>query len=563
MMGTRHYEFWPDGLAKSLPLPKTSLYDNLKVAAQGNPDKTAIHYYGTSITYKRLQDEVDSLAGFLQSKLDVVQGDRVLLYMQNSPQFIIGYYAILRANAVVVPINPMSVTDELEVFIDDCGAKVALVGQELFERISPLLKRTALRRIIVTAYSDYCSPDFDLGIPEVVSAPRTVINKSNVIDWQEALSAGLQPGPLTVSEEDMALLPYTSGTTGKPKGCVHTHGSTNAPVIGSVEWNFIKADMVCLSSLPLFHVTGMQHSMNAPIYVGGTIVLMTRWDRDAALALIDRYACTHWMNVPFMVTDVLESPNLNNYSLKSLTFVGGGGASLPKAVGEKLYQLLGIRYSEGYGLTETIAQTHLNPPHRSKFQCLGIPTFDVDARIINYETLEELGPGQAGEIVLNGPQVMKEYWNRPEDTKEVFITIDGKQFLRTGDIAFYDEEGYFFMVDRIKRMINASGFKIWPAEVESIMYKHPAVKHACVIGVKDTVRGETAKAYVILHEDMYGKVKEDDIIQWSKSRMSSYKYPRIIEFVDNLPMSANGKVLWRKLEEQERHRELLTHCWSI
>lgn len=554
MSRTRHLEFWPKRLAHSLPVPKTSLYDNLAVSARRYPDKAAIHYYGGSISYRQFQAEVDSLAGFLQSKLGVVQNDRVLLFMQNSPQFVIAYYAILRANAVVVPMSPMNVTDELTFYINDCEATVAITGQELYERLAPLQMSTLLQHVIVATYSDYASPEFDLEIPDEVGAPRHDFENPQTIYWQEAINSGLKPGPLTVSEYDMAVLPYTSGTTGRPKGCVHSHGSVNANTVGASAWTSMTANTITLTTLPLFHVTGMQHSMNAPIFAGGTMVLLTRWNRELAAALVERYGCTHWVNIATMVVDFLANPNLINYNVKSLAFVGGGGAPLPEAVGEKLFQLLGVRYAEGYGLSETISQTHFNPPDRPKLQCLGIPSFDVDARIIDLETLQELGLGEQGEVVVNGPQVMKGYWNRPEETEEAFITIGEKRFFRTGDIAKYDEDGYFFIVDRVKRMINAAGFKVWPSEVELTMFKHPAIRQACVIGVPDAKRGETVKAYVILHEAQRGNVTEQDIIEWAKGTMSAYKYPRIVQFVESLPMSASGKLLWRKLQEEEREK---------
>jgi fatty-acyl-CoA synthase len=306
-----------------------------------------------------------------------------------------------------------------------------------------------------------------------------------------------------------------------------------------------------LATLPLFHVTGMQHSMNAPIFSGSTIVLMTRWNRDLAAQLVERYQCTHWVNISTMVVDFLANPNITQYRLDSLASIGGGGAPLSQAVGEKLFQLLSIKYAEGYGLSETISQTHFNPPERPKLQCMGIPSFDVDARIVDPETLEELGPYQEGEVIVHGPQVFKGYWNRPEETEKAFVTLDGKRFFRTGDIAKYDEEGYFFIVDRIKRMINAAGFKVWPTEVESILYKHPAVKEACVIGVPDERRGETVKAFVVLHDHAKGTVTEEAIIEWAKGQMAAYKYPRIVQFMDRLPLSGSGKILWRKLQEEE------------
>ena len=553
-MTDRHFAFWPRRVPHSLTLPETNVYYNLEVSAARYPQKTAMIYYGSEISYRRLAEEVNRFAGYL-TQLGIGRGDRILLYMQNSPQFVIAYYAILRANAAVVPLNPMYVTEELRYYVQDSEARVAFVGQEVYDRIAPLLGQAPLKHVFVAAYSDYLAPhaqQSDIPIPDIVAAARKEIREEGAILWSEVLQEQYAPGPLTAGPDDLAVLPYTSGTTGKPKGCMHTHHTVQATLVGAGVWTSMTPNAVILTTLPLFHVTGMQHSMNAPIFNGSSFVLMTRWDREVAAQLIQRYGCTHWTNISTMVIDFLANPKIRDYDLHTLMLVGGGGAPLPEAVGERLYELLGLRYVEGYGLSETISQTHFNPPDRPKLQCLGIPAFDVDARVIDPETLEELGPNQVGEIICSGPQVLRGYWRRPEETEEVFLTRDGKRFLRTGDLGQYDDEGYYFMVDRLKRMINASGFKVWPAEVESILYKHPAVQEACVIGVSDPRRGETVKAFVVVRQEQRGTVSEEEIIEWSKGQMAAYKYPRMLQFVDALPRSGTGKILWRELQERER-----------
>ena len=547
-----HYEFWPVRVPRTLPLPETSIYYNLEITAKRYPERTAIVYYGTEISYRRLHSEVDALAGYLQEDLGVEKGDRVILYLQNSPQFMVAFYAVLRLGAVVVPVNPMLVTNELEHYVEDSGAKVAIAGQELYAKISPLLGENDLSYMIVATYSDYLEKETDLTVPDFVQAPREEVSEDGVIPWREALEAGHGPEPVYVEAGDMALLPYTSGTTGQPKGCIHTHRTLQATLVGVSVWNTTTAAGTSLCVLPLFHVTGMQHSMNSPLYSGGTIVLMTRWDRELAAELIQRYGVTHWTNISTMVVDFLSNPDIGDYDLSSLVVVGGGGAPLPAAVGEKLQDLTGLSYQEGYGLSETISQTHVNPPDRPKLQCLGVPHFDVDARIVDPATLEELGPNEQGEIVVSGPQVMEGYWQRPEADEEAFFERDGKRFFRTGDIAVHDEEGYFFMVDRLKRMINASGYKVWPSEVESTLYKHSAIQEACVIGIPDEQRGETAKAFVVLREGE--DASAEDIVEWSKGEMAAYKYPRQVEFVDALPKSGSGKILWRELQEKEQEK---------
>jgi fatty-acyl-CoA synthase len=228
---------------------------------------------------------------------------------------------------------------------------------------------------------------------------------------------------------------------------------------------------------------------------------------------------------------------------------------MPDALAARLKALTGLDYIEGYGMSETMAATHINPLHRPKRQCLGLPVFDVDARVINPDTLAELGAGETGEIVVHGPQIMQGYWRNPEATRDAFIALDGRRFLRTGDLGHVDAEGYFFMTDRLKRMINASGYKVWPAEVEALMYHHPAIQEACVIGVRDARRGESVKALVVLRPERRGLVSEQDVIDWAHDHMAAYKSPRTVEFVESLPRSGSGKVMWRELQEQQAARD--------
>jgi len=250
-----------------------------------------------------------------------------------------------------------------------------------------------------------------------------------------------------------------------------------------------------------------------------------------------------------MLVDFLSNPRLAQYDLSSLRVLGGGGAAMPEALARKLEEVIGLPYVEGYGLSETMAPTHINPPHRPKRQCGGIPIFNTDARIIDPETRAELGVGEVGEIIVHGPQVFKGYWRQEQATREAFIEHDGKNFFRTGDLGYYDDEGYFFITDRLKRMINASGYKVWPAEVEAMLYAHPGIQEACVIGAPDGYRGETVKAVIVPRQP---DLKAEDVIEWARSRMAAFKVPRLVQFVDQLPKTATGKILWRELQERER-----------
>jgi fatty-acyl-CoA synthase len=552
-MQDRHYKHWPMGVPRQFALPETSLCYNLEVAATRYARKAAIYYYGRELAYAELKAQANALAGYLQQDCGVRRGDRVLLYMQNSPQFVVAYYAILRADAVVVPVNPMNLTAELAHYVSDAGAKLAICGHELLPRIAPLVAAQGLARIIYASYADYIDPATDLPLPDFFRLPAPA-RAPGIVGWGEALAAGRVPGPHRAGPDDLAALPYTSGTTGNPKGCMHTHRTLMGTVALAGVWARGSPDDVALAVVPFFHITGMQMLMNCSIYLGAGIVVMTRWDRELALKLIERHQVTSWINIPTMVIDLFASPNFKSDSLKSLRGISGGGAAMPEAVAKRLYELTGLEFCEGYGLTETAAPTHSNHPSRPKRQCLGIPICNTDARVIDVDTLKELGPEATGEIIACGPQVFTGYWNDPEATRAAFIEHDGKRFFRTGDLGRYDEDGYFFIVDRLKRMINASGFKVWPAEVETLMFGHPDIQEACVVGAQDAYRGETVKAVVVLKAASKGRVRAEDIIEWCKAHMAAYKYPRIVEFVDSLPKSATGKVMWRALQEQESEK---------
>jgi fatty-acyl-CoA synthase len=549
-MSDRHFVHWPPSLPRNLVLPETSLYYNVEVSATRYPHKPFLIFYDTPLTFAEFRDEAERLAGFLEHSCGVKKGDRVLLYTQNSPQFVLGYYAILRANAVVVPVNSMNLTNELEHYVTDTGATTILTTQDLYPRVKPLLG-TGLKHAVVGAYSDYLIRPTELSMPDFVRAPRQRIEDDGVTLWVDALSLDRRPGALSVGPDDLGVMPYTSGTTGQPKGCMHTHRGVMHTIVAGEHWFGYTPDDVRLAVLPLFHVTGMQSSMNGPLYTGSTIVLLPRWDRDVAAQLIQRYRVTAWKTISTMMIDFLANPRLGEYDLSSITQINGGGAAMPEAVAKRLHELCGLTYVEGYGLSETIAPTHTNPPQRPKRQCLGIPICNVEARVVDTSTWRELPSGEIGEIVVRGPQVFRGYWNNPKATEEAFVEIDGLRFFRTGDLGRTDEDGYFFMTDRLKRMINASGFKVWPAEVETMMYQHPAILEVCVVGTNDSHRGETVKAFVVLWPEQRGKISEQDIIGWASRQMAAYKYPRVVEFVDTIPKSGTGKVMWRALQEQE------------
>ncbi len=555
-------KFWPKRVPFAIPVSQAPLWDNLAISARRYPNNAALVFFGTTMTYAQLQEKAERLAAYLFS-LGVKKGDRVVLNMQNCPQLVIAHWAILRANAVVVPVNPMNRAEELKHYITDPDAKVAITTADLAAELAlandSLAPNLRLNHMVVTQFTD----SFDANAQGDDAPPAAwhdwlftqhalpQLQGGQTHAWTTALACTDAAPVLSVTATDLAILPYTSGTTGLPKGCMHTQASIMHNVVSGNLWLGGSPAGITLAVVPMFHITGMVSVMHSTIYSGSTIVLMPRWDRELAGRLISRYKVTHWTNIPTMVIDLLGSPNFDKFDLTSLVNIGGGGAAMPQAVAQRLFELYGLRYVEGYGLTETAAPSHTNPPDSPKQQCLGIPVIGTDSRVIDPETLAEMPQGEQGEIIIHGPQVFSGYWKREDATKAAFIEIDGKSFFRSGDLGHIDEDGYFFITDRLKRMINASGFKVWPAEVEALMFRHPAVQEACIISTQDAYRGESVKAVVVLRAT-HKQTTEQDIIDWCRDNMAVYKMPRTVQFVDALPKSGSGKVMWRTLQEAEK-----------
>ncbi|AKJ30313.1 long-chain fatty acid--CoA ligase [Caldimonas brevitalea] len=557
-----HIKFWPKRLPRELVVPETSLWFNLEVSARRYPRKPAALFFGRELTFLELHRQAEALAGWLQQR-GVRRGDRVLVYLQNCPQYMVAFYAVLRADAVVVPVNPMNRAEEFKHYISDPEAKVAICSADLAAHVeaanAELPESQRLEHLVVTRYADAMPEQFDTPAEAPPAAMEAWLRSDPPLPawatrWADALAERRVPGPATAQADDLAVMPYTSGTTGLPKGCMHTHRTIMHNTIGGGQWGHGSAETVTLGVVPMFHITGMQYCLLSPIYSGATVVIMPRWDRELAGQWISRYKVTHWTCIPTMIIDLLGSPNMARFDLSSLRYLSGGGAAMPQAVAERLHQQYGLLFAEGYGLTETAAPSHANPPERPKLQCLGMPIFGVDARVVDPVTLEELPPGEVGEILIHGPMVFKGYWRQPEATQAAFVDIDGKRFFRSGDLGRMDEDGYFFLTDRLKRMINASGFKVWPAEVEALLYQHPDVQEACIIASRDAYRGESVKAVIVLKQHAKGKTSEEQIVAWARENMAAYKYPRSVEFVDALPKSGSGKVMWRLLQDQENQR---------
>lgn len=549
---------WPKGVPRDLCLPQVPLTHYLQVAAERYPDKPAVIFCGSTLSYAALLARVQALAGYLTQRLGVQPGDRVLLMSQNCPQYMAAYYGIMRAGAVVVPVNAMCTQSEIRYYMQDSGARVAMVAQELLPQVMPLLQPgdgDALQAVLVHAYSQGlpAQPASD-EVPDVVLAPRQWADAPGLHGLEDAIAQALPAPAQHPGSQDLCVLPYTSGTTGHPKGCMHTHATVLASNMASQVWRGLHMDSVFLAVAPLFHMLGMQGGLNVPVTLGATVVMMPRWHAAAAARLIEHHRVTTWAAPPAMLIDFFSSPAASERDLSSLTVLSGGGAAMPETVANLLQQRFGIAYNEAYGMTETASFLLGNPLARGKRQCLGMVTPGVDARIVDPQTLRELPVGEVGELVARGAQLMRGYWRNEPANQAAFFELDGQTFFRTGDLASVDEEGYFFMRDRLKRMVNVSGFKVWPAEVENSLYEHPAVHEACIIAVPDARRGESVMALLVLKPGFQGQLSEQDIIDWSRARMAVYKTPRAVRFVDALPKSGTGKILWRQLQEQEHAR---------
>ena len=548
-MSTLHFNHWPRHLSKHLSYPQTGLYENLATNAKRYPDKVAVNYYGSQVNYATLNERVNRFAGYLQQQLNVQAGDRVLISMQNSVAFMVAYYAILRCDAVVVPVNPMNKALELEWYVSDTESKVAIVGSELVAEFEHLLGNTCLEKIIAARYGDDIFAETKFVIPETVVQAPGVTETDLVVYFQTALQHAEVETEATRSGEDLAVILYTSGTTAHPKGCMLSHRALVAQILTQINWSPWNNTAKVLSVTPFFHVTGMINAMCLPIWLGATSYLMTRWDRLCAAQVVDLHGLTHWCCIPTMVVDLLAMSDVNKFNFKSFICVYGGGTGMPHAIAQDFETLTGIEFIEGWGMTEMTAGVHLNPYGRGKRQCLGVPLFDVDSRVIDPETGTELGVRQSGEIISTSPCVFSGYWKNPEATEAAFIEHDGKCFFKTGDVGYFDEEGYFFMADRLKRMINVSGYKVWPSEVESILYQNEKILENCIIPCNKNDRGESVKAVVVLKANQY--MTEDEFKQWCREHMSAYKVPKVVEFTNELPKTASGKINWRLLQDKE------------
>lgn len=558
-----HDAHYPADVPRDIPVPDESVWAALERNARERPDERGLLFLGRAWTWRQLYDDAQALAGGLAS-LGVTRGDRVLLFMQNCPQYVIAFYAAMRLDAVVVPANPMYHGPEVAHYVGDSGATVGIASADIAGELvegSALAEPGGLTHLVVFDLVDGMPPDVEAaaaGWPQswrdwlLPRVARPVAPGLLLHEWRDLVAPGATPStPVVNRGDDLALIGYTSGTTGLAKGCLQRHRALVHQALAIGYWTDQHAGDGILVVVPMFHITGLAMGMLGAVANASTLVLLPRWDRAIAAGLIAQAGVTHWPNIPTMIIDLVSSPELDSYDLSSLRYVGGGGVAMPEAIATKLKEQFGLDYLEGYGLTESTAAAIQNPRGGARRAHLGIPFMGIEARVVDPVRGTELPVGEVGEIVLRGPSVTAGYWNLPDATASAFLDLDGRSFFRTGDLGAVDADGYFTIADRLKRMINASGFKVWPAEVESLLYGHPAIQEVCVIRTRDPYRGETVKAVVVPKPAYRDGVTADEIIAWAKDRMSAFKYPRQVEFVDTLPHNAAGKLMWRLVQDEQ------------
>ncbi|MDG5471008.1 long-chain-fatty-acid--CoA ligase [Jeotgalibacillus sp. ET6] len=549
---------YPDTIPTHIDLEHKPVHAYLTEAAKLYPDKKAVHFMGKEFSYREMHESSLKMAKYLQD-IGIEKGDRVAIMLPNTPASVIAYYGILYAGAVVVQTNPLYTEREIEYQMKDSGAKAIVTLDILFPRVSSVFNKTDLKHMIISGIKDFLPFPKNFIYPFIQKKQYGMTVKVEHSGSNHLLTEILKissPDPVEHTldfEEDIAILQYTGGTTGHPKGVMLTHKNliANASMCDAWLYKNKKGEEIILGILPFFHVYGMTTVMILSVMQGYKMILLPKFDVDTVLKTIHKQRPTIFPGAPTIYIGILNHPELSKYDLTSVQSCISGSAPLPVEVQENFEKLTGGKLVEGYGLTESSPVTHSNfiwDQKRIKGS-VGVPWPDTDSKIISMETGEPLPPGEIGEIIVKGPQVMKGYWNQPEETAA--ILKDG--WLYTGDLGYMDEAGFFYIVDRKKDMIIAGGFNIYPREIEEVMYEHPAIQEVVTVGVPDAYRGETVKIFVVLKQGHEATEKELD--DFARQHLASYKVPRIYEFREELPKTAVGKILRRQLVEEEKEKQ--------
>ncbi|MGI9018720.1 MAG: class I adenylate-forming enzyme family protein [Euzebya sp.] len=541
---------YPEGVPRTLELVAGSMLDAWDATVKARGHSPGVHYFERSLTFSDLDSMADALAGaLLAGKLR--SGDRVGLFLQNDPQWLIGMVAAWKAGAVPVAINPMLKAEELAYQLTDCSATVLICLESLYEEaVQHVRHQVGLERIVTTHPMDAIGGTWLAGLDRHAVGPKRQFQDT---DDLAALLDEHSGGHVAASQpnlDDIAVLTYTSGTTGPPKGAMNLHRGMLYNALSYARWFGVDATDVILGMAPLFHITGIVAGMATTMVTGAPLVLSHRFDATETLRLIERWGVTFGSGAITAYIALMNSPDVATRNLSTMTKVSSGGAPVSPATVERFAQATGIRIHNIYGLTESTSQTHLTPlgaepptDPASGALSIGVPAPGVGMKVVSTETGEILAPGQVGELVLAGPMVVPGYWEKPDESRHALR--DG--WLYTGDVGFMDDQGWCYLVDRKKDLINASGYKVWPREVEDVLYQHPAVREAAVVGVPDEYRGETVKAFVSLVPGT--EADPDEIVAFCRQRMAAYKYPRSVDILAELPKTPSGKLLRRHLRK--------------
>ncbi|MGQ9677343.1 MAG: long-chain-fatty-acid--CoA ligase [Chloroflexota bacterium] len=549
----KHYD---RGVPHTLDYPRVPVQQILVDTARRFPSHTAAIFFGARLTYRQLDALSNRFANALVG-MGIEKGDRVQLHLPNCPQFVIALFGILKAGAVAVPTNPLYVERELEQQVNDSGAETIVTLTRFYPTVKRIWSRTKLNNVIVTNIKDYFPPLtrllFSLFKEKSEGHAVAIDRASGSCAWSELLNRCSDTPPrVDVQPEDVAALIYTGGTTGIPKGAMLTHASlmANTRQLSALDPELVEGKETMFAIMPFFHSYGLTGVMLQSIANAMTLIIMPRFQIDEVLKAIDKYKPTYFLGVPTIYFAINSAPDVDRYDIRSIKVCVSAAAPLPAEVVERFESLTGGHLVEGYGLTEASPAAIINPIYgRRKIGSIGVPIPDTEARIVDVETGEKEMPiGEPGELILRGPQVMKGYWNNPEET--ALVLRNG--WLHTGDIAKRDEDGYFYMVDRKKDMIIAGGYNIYPHDIEEVLHQHPKVKEAVVVGVPDKYRGETVKAYIVLKDGE--TATEREMLDYCAANLAKYKAPKIVEFRPELPKTIIGKVLRRALAEEEKSK---------
>jgi long-chain acyl-CoA synthetase len=560
---TGYYEkpwlkFYPAGVPETIEIPDKSLPQVFDEVAARYSGKDAIIFYGNKISYGKLKEDVDRFATALHG-LGVGKGDKLALYLLNSPQFIVAYFGALKAGATLTPISPVYTSIEIKHQLQDSEANNIICQDFLYDNVERA--GVKLKNVIITEIGEYLPASKRLlgksilgryGKTEPMS-PK-VIESLGLHRFQNLLRK-YPPNPPAIeinAREDIAVLPYTGGTTGMPKGAVLTHRNLLASQMQCRAFLPTLEDgrEVVPALLPFYHIYGQVVVMLNGLAMGATLVLFTTPDLDEVLESMEKYKATTFFSVPTAYQFLKDYDKTGRFNWKDLKIITSGADTLHESTIKEWERRTGSKIQEGYGLTECSAVSHLNPLGRSKIGSFGVPLPNVTAAVANYETNEFVPAGEIGEMLLQGPNIMKGYWKKPKDTQDAVIEIDGKAWLRTGDLVRMDDEGYFFFFDRKKDMIKYKGYSVFAREVEEVLHQHPQVKAAGVLGVPDPTVGQVVKAIVVLQPEARGKLSEEEITKYCAEKLAHYKVPKIVEFRGELPKTDVGKVSHRELREE-------------